>query len=657
MPRRCHRSLLTATTALLAGVSIFVAHGAFGATARPHLSAAPHSSHPFSLVHSEPAHWVNPLAPHVAGTQEASHSTNWSGYVETGPTFTGASAQWIVPAVQPAQTALESGTWVGVDGANNSSLIQTGTAQETSGGSTDYYAWYEILPANAIEIGSVNPGDQITASVEQDAPGTWTISLTDLTSGLTATHVESYSGAGASAEWIEEAPTVNGQQSSLANFGQMQFCGVNQTNTNSVALSLIQVDMVDGSPQANVIAAPGSIGNNEFTDNDVSPGANAPTTTGTCTSASASPTETTSGHAVTYSASVTAPSGTPSGTITFTAGPTLLCTTSALVGGSGSCTATTAPVGTDTVTATYSGGSGFTPSHAVTGLTVGGSTTTTTTNTAPPPSTTTTTPPATANGYWLVGSDGGIFTYGSAQFHGSTGNLALQRPVVGITLSADRGGYWLVAADGGIFTFGDASFFGSIPGLGIAPAGSGGGGRTLNAPIVGMVPSANGGGYFMVAADGGVFAFGDAAFEGSCPGIGGCSGTAVTVMPDASGNGYWLVTATGHVYAFGDAHSFGEPGAQSAAVTSAVRTPDGQGYWILFANGAVRPFGDAATLAGPSVPASTSDPATAIFATADGHGYWVTTATGAISAFGDAPNQGGLSATHLNGSIIAGTGF
>ena len=128
-----------------------------------------------------------------------------------------------------------------------------------------------------------------------------------------------------------------------------------------------------------------------------------------------------------------------------------------------------------------------------------------------------------AHGYWLVGSDGGIFTFGSATFHGSTGSLQLQRPVVGITPTRDEGGYWLVASDGGIFAFGDAGFYGSIPGLGLHPVGSGLP-NSLNAPIVGMVPSSDGGGYFMVASDGGVFAFGDAQFEGSCPGIGGCSG-------------------------------------------------------------------------------------------------------------------------------------
>ena len=177
---------------------------------------------------------------------------------------------------------------------------------------------------------------------------------------------------------------------------------------------------------------------------------------------------------------------------------------------------------------------------------------------------------APSHGYWLVGSDGGIFSFGSAQFYGSTGDLALQRPVVGIVPTADHGGYWLDASDGGVFSFGDSGFYGSIPGLGLHPAGSGLP-HSLNAPIVGMVPSIDGGGYFMVASDGGVFAFGDAHFAGSCPGIGGCDGSAVAVMPDHSGNGYWVVTSTGDVYAFGDAPYLGGPG--HGTVTSAVASP------------------------------------------------------------------------------------
>jgi hypothetical protein len=220
----------------------------------------------------------------------------------------------------------------------------------------------------------------------------------------------------------------------------------------------------------------------------------------------------------------------------------------------------------------------------------------------------------------------------------------------------NKAGYWLDASDGGVFTFGDASFYGSIPGLGLHPAGSGLS-DSLNAPIVGMVPSSDGGGYFMVASDGGVFAFGDARFVGSCPGIGGCSGAAVAVMPDASGAGYWLVTKTGNVYSFGDASYDGAPGNTGSPVTSAVRTPDGRGYWILTANGSVYAYGDAINLGGATGAFGGFNPATAIFATSDGDGYWVASAIGTLDSFGDAPNDGGMASTHLNGAIIAGTGY
>ncbi len=275
--------------------------------------------------------------------------------------------------------------------------------------------------------------------------------------------------------------------------------------------------------------------------------------------------------------------------------------------------------------------------------------------TAPPPSGSPAIPPA-QHGYWLVGSDGGIFSFGSAQFYGSTGSLHLQRPVVGITPTANRGGYWLVASDGGIFAFGNAGYYGSIPGSGLKPAGSGLP-HSLNAPIVGMVPSDDGGGYFMVASDGGVFAFGDAHFAGSCPGIGGCRGAAVAVVPDATGNGYWVVTSIGAVYTFGDAVNYGQPGPQSSNITSAAATSDAAGYWILDGAGQVFPFGDAASLGGmPAGSAGGFDPASAIFAASDGGGYWVVTALGQVSSFGDAPADGDMSGTHLNGPIVAASG-
>ncbi len=265
-------------------------------------------------------------------------------------------------------------------------------------------------------------------------------------------------------------------------------------------------------------------------------------------------------------------------------------------------------------------------------------------------------------GYWLVGSDGGIFTFGQAVFQGSTGSLVLQRPIVGISTMASGQGaspYWLVATDGGVFAFG-TGFYGSIPGLGLNPAGSGLP-HSLNAPIVGMVHSVTGRGYFLVASDGGVFAFGDAQFAGSCPGIGGCAGSAVAVVPDATGLGYWVVTNTGHVYSFGDAQYYGGPGPQGPPITSAAATEGGtggHGYYVLDASGQVFNYGDAPAL-GSLPPGATSalDPATAIIVTDDNTGYWVVTALGKVYPFGDAPPEGDMSGTPLNAPIVAGIGF
>jgi len=115
--------------------------------------------------------------------------------------------------------------------------------------------------------------------------------------------------------------------------------------------------------------------------------------------------------------------------------------------------------------------------------------------------------PVPAGGYRLVASDGGIFSFGDAAFYGSTGAMALNKPIVGMAATPDGKGYWLVASDGGIFSFGDAAFYGST------------GAMALNKPIVGMAATTDGHGYWLVGSDGGIFSFGDAAFFGSTGGM------------------------------------------------------------------------------------------------------------------------------------------
>ena len=111
--------------------------------------------------------------------------------------------------------------------------------------------------------------------------------------------------------------------------------------------------------------------------------------------------------------------------------------------------------------------------------------------------------------------------------------------------SGGVGGYWLLGTDGGVFSFGSAAFHGSM------------GATRLNAPMVGMAPTPDGGGYWTVASDGGVFSFGDAGYEGSLPGA-RVMGRAVALRPTRTGTGYLIVTAGGRVVPFGDAPQFGD---------------------------------------------------------------------------------------------------
>lgn len=151
-------------------------------------------------------------------------SSNWSGYAVSGSSFTSVTGHWTVPAVSPSRKATYSSDWVGIDGFNNSSLIQTGTESDYYNGSAHYDAWWEILPAaeTVIPSISVQPGDVMTASVTQGLGSTWTITIIDSRGGSFTT-TQTYTGPQTSAEWIEEAPTVGGRVAPLAHYGLATF--------------------------------------------------------------------------------------------------------------------------------------------------------------------------------------------------------------------------------------------------------------------------------------------------------------------------------------------------------------------------------------------------------------------------------------------------
>jgi hypothetical protein len=250
------------------------------------------------------------------------------------------------------------------------------------------------------------------------------------------------------------------------------------------------------------------------------------------------------------------------------------------------------------------------------------------------------TPP---EGYWSDASDGGIFTYGNAVFHGSMGGQHLNAPMVGMAETPGPGGYWEVGSDGGIFSFGNASFHGSTGSL------------VLNKPVVGMAATPTGLGYWLVASDGGIFNYGDAGFYGSTGSI-HLNKPIVGMAATPDGHGYWLVASDGGVFNYGDAGFFGSRGGQplNKPVVGMASDATGLGYWLVASDGGIFNYGDAGFMGSAgSIPLN--KPIVGMMGSFDGGGYWLVASDGGIFNYGDAGFYGSAGSLHLNAPVVGGT--
>jgi hypothetical protein len=195
-----------------------------------------------------------------AGIHSTWSASNWSGYAESG-TYTGVSGTWTVPAVSSSSGSSYSSAWIGVDGFNDSDLIQTGTEEDYFSGSAHYDAWWEILPASETEISPttypVAPGDRMSASIWETSATTggggrhrgssehvWDIKISDTTKGWSFTTSQGYSGPGSSAEWILEAPEVGGSIATLAHYTITPPSGLGDFDNAGILTSIVS----SGSP-------------------------------------------------------------------------------------------------------------------------------------------------------------------------------------------------------------------------------------------------------------------------------------------------------------------------------------------------------------------------------------------------------------------------
>ena len=191
----------------------------------------------------------------------SSNDTNWAGYIvasdiqNPSPNVTSISASWTVPVVTVSSQDTFSAVWIGIGGFFDSTLIQTGTEQDSIQGQSQYSAWLELLPQNSITIDNltVSPGDEMNASIELVDSNTdeWSIYIKDLTSNQEYTTSVFYASSQLSAEWIVERPEITSTRSrgtlaNLADVGSVKFTNCqttigNQTGTISSFPSVVSV--------------------------------------------------------------------------------------------------------------------------------------------------------------------------------------------------------------------------------------------------------------------------------------------------------------------------------------------------------------------------------------------------------------------------------
>jgi hypothetical protein len=178
-------------------------------------------------------------------TGQESVSQNWAGYVagdSSGSTqFSSVSGSWVQPTAKCGSGQTYSAFWVGIGGSGSGSgaLEQTGTQADCNAdGSTEYYAWYELVPAAPVRLDlAIKPGDKITGKVDVDGTNV-TVSLSDETTGQSSTktlQMDNPSPDTSSAEWIAEAPSAcdgsgGCQPLPLSDFGTVQFTNASATS-------------------------------------------------------------------------------------------------------------------------------------------------------------------------------------------------------------------------------------------------------------------------------------------------------------------------------------------------------------------------------------------------------------------------------------------
>jgi hypothetical protein len=141
-----------------------------------------------------------------AAAATAITSANWAGYAAHSATYTSVTATWVQPKMTCGTSGYAQAFWTGLDGYSSASIEQAGTGAGCSGSSPEYYAWYDLYPADPVYLSkTVNAGDSVTSTVSATTKDVFTITIYDATQGWTyTTHQTDTAAARSSAEVIAE---------------------------------------------------------------------------------------------------------------------------------------------------------------------------------------------------------------------------------------------------------------------------------------------------------------------------------------------------------------------------------------------------------------------------------------------------------------------
>jgi hypothetical protein len=172
-----------------------------------------------------------------------SQSSNWSGYAATGGGFSSVTSTWTQPTANCTSATTYSSFWVGLDGDGSSTVEQTGTSADCSGGQPNYYAWYEMYPKYPVNLSlAIRAGDSITGTVTVSGGGRYTLTLVNNTTHQSFSTTQRGHGSNYSAEAIAEAPSSRFSVLPLTNFGSVGFSG---TMVNGQAIGNYNPDRID----------------------------------------------------------------------------------------------------------------------------------------------------------------------------------------------------------------------------------------------------------------------------------------------------------------------------------------------------------------------------------------------------------------------------